>query len=54
MSREAFFDDIHEPVDDPDLVANSIRPDVERACELEPGSVLLQEIRRFVDQGMID
>jgi len=53
MSLTALFKDSNDLIEDPNRVVESIRPFVERACKKQPNSVLLQEIREFVDQGMV-
>ena len=50
---EALFQEANDVIEDPALVAKSLRPFVERACKKQPNSVLLQEIRDFVEQGMV-
>ena len=52
MPLTALFDGASDLIEEPDMVAESLRPFVEQACEKQPTSVLLQEIRQFVDQGM--
>ena len=53
MSLTALFDGADDLIEDPDIVAASLRPFVESACKKQPTSVLLQEIRQFVDQGIV-
>ena len=52
MSLTALFDSGNELIEDPEIVAESLRPFVQCACKKKPSSVLLQEIQKFVDQGM--
>jgi hypothetical protein len=53
VSLTKLFDEASELIEDPVLVAASLRPFVERACKQQPNSVLLKEIREFVAQGMV-
>ena len=53
MSLTALFENSNAPIEHPAMVVDYIRPFVEFACTKEPNSVLLQEIRKFVDDGLV-
>jgi hypothetical protein len=53
MSLTALFENSNAPIEHPAMVVDYIRPFVEFACTKEPDSVLLQEIRKFVDDGLL-